>query len=86
MVLIAPFDLARKIEVGPPVLEGPRLTVASSTKSTKSSKRARTRGAASGEPEPVPVPVATAPVAEDEYAGSRQGDPGRRLKVKEIRR
>jgi Pvc16 N-terminal domain len=82
LVLIAPFDLGREIAVGPPVLEGPRLTVAPTG---APEKRGRARGAKRSRPE-APAGDAGRPSLTDERVGSRRGDPGRRLIVKGIPR
>ncbi|HEY1281915.1 MAG TPA: DUF4255 domain-containing protein [Acidimicrobiales bacterium] len=82
LVLIAPFDLGREIAVGPPVLEGPRLTVAPTA---APEKRGRARGAKRSRPEAPAADAGTSGLT-DERVGSHRGDPGRRLIVKGLPR
>jgi hypothetical protein len=81
LVVIAPFDLDRRIDLGPPVLEGPRLSVTPA----KSAKRSRGR-----QPRLAAVPPAPEPAsprrASDERTGSRTGPPGRRVVLREVPR
>jgi hypothetical protein len=56
LVVVAPFDLGREIDVGPPVLEGPQLVVAGA----KPAKRGRGKGAKEAADQPVPAEEAPA--------------------------
>jgi hypothetical protein len=79
LVVVAPFDLDRPIELGPPVLEGPQLMVAP-TSSPKRGRSRRAKVAAADSPE------SARRGASDERVGSRTGQPGRRLIVTELPR
>jgi hypothetical protein len=78
LVIVAPFDLDRPIELGPPVLEGPQVTVTS----TSSAKRRARRPKAA----PAEAPESSRRGATDERIGSRTGKPGRRLILTELPR
>jgi hypothetical protein len=82
LVIIAPFDLERPVEIGPPVLEGPQLAVA-----TGSASRRRGRGKKDAGREPADQ-AGTEPGANrgprEVRIGGRTGHPGRRLVITEL--
>jgi Pvc16 N-terminal domain len=94
LVVVAPFDYRRQIEFGPPVLEGPQLEVVTapegepakrprrSRKGTAAEQRQGGEGAAEAES----IGVAERRFPEEERIGGRHGQPGRRLRIKEIPR
>jgi hypothetical protein len=93
LVVIAPFDYLREIEFGPPVLEGPQLDVVPAPEGEPVKRPRRSRKAAADDQAATAAPAeaqgATAVeqhVVEEERVGGRHGHPGRRVRIKEIRR
>jgi hypothetical protein len=77
LVLVVPFDPARVVEAGPPVLEEPRFRIAP-TDAEPSAPRGRRRRAAA-EPEPPPAPA----LDETVEAGTEK-QPGRTLRLRSL--
>ena len=98
LVVTAPFDLQREIEVGPPVIEGPQLSVTPSV-GGPAGKRGRAKRGAKGSEQDAAGQEASAAdssaqldssdrpprrYSTEERTGSRRGKPGRRFLITEL--
>jgi len=84
LVVVAPFDLGREIELGPPVLEGPQLVVAGAATATKRGRGKK--AAAAAQEAPATDPGAEPRRAGEERSGGRSGNAGRRIFITELPR